>query len=189
MGALVGSVQVAFRLDSPKECEREDHRDPYGKPDARQPIGPLRFKIRSWWARRGNDERWDDTDERKLEDLLTEIVVQILVSGETTLREWMQERYEKEIERRKELQEEARRKKEEEERKERERTAKIERDHVNELLQAVGSWRQAAEIRSYVSAVRKANVERVSEEARHKLDTWTTWAMGIADKMDPLVRK
>lgn len=46
-----------------------------------------------------------------------------------------------------------RRKKAEAERKERERIEKIERDHTDELLKAVGSWRQAAEIRAYVHAV------------------------------------
>lgn len=152
MNVLVGSIQVGCVLDDPKECERRDYPQSFRESDARRPAGPLRFKIQSWWARPNTGQQWDDSGDIKLESMLTDIVVQILASGEITLRAWSQDRYEDELKRRAEAAEKARLKREPDERKERERIAKLEQDGVDQLIRSAASWRQAGEIRAYVRA-------------------------------------
>ena len=116
------------------------------------------------------------------------IAVQILVMGESVLREWVQERYEDEIERRAELKEKARLKKEADEQMERERIAKLERERVEQLVRDANSWRQATELRAYVKAVTDANASKQGGEAHGALDEWAGWALSVADKLDPLLR-
>jgi len=64
---------------------------------------------------------------------------------------------------------------------------KAEEKRMQELLQCVSAWRQAAEIRAYVQAVRTA-----AGTARHDIDEaqlkgWASWALTQADRMDPLL--
>jgi hypothetical protein len=64
---------------------------------------------------------------------------------------------------------------------------KAEEKRVQELLQHVSAWRQAAEIRAYVQAVRTAagTGRRDIDEARQ--EDWASWALAQADCLDPLV--
>lgn len=182
----VGSVHIDCKLDSPDRRGPQE-RNLVQKPDPNRPKGPLRFEITEW--KKPNDGmKWDDTNEVKLEGLLAEIAVQILVMGESVLREWVQERYEDEIERRAELKEKVRLKKEADEQMERERIAKLERERVEQLVRDANSWRQATELRAYVKAVTDAKASEQGGEAHGTLIEWAGWALSVADKLDPLLR-
>jgi len=55
-------------------------------------------------------------------------------------------------------------------------------------LSNAAAWRQAAEIRAYVAAVR-AEMEGMGEAMSVEFSEWEKWALEVAGEMDPLVTK
>lgn len=67
---------------------------------------------------------------------------------------------------------------------EEERIREWERKRREELIGELASWRQAAEIRAYVAAVRAAAEKRGALSAEGL--AWEEWAMGVAGEIDPV---
>ena len=67
---------------------------------------------------------------------------------------------------------------------EEERIREWERKRREELIGELASWRQAAEIRAYVAAVRAATEKRGALSAEGL--AWEEWAMGVAGEIDPV---
>lgn len=139
-----------------------------------RPTNTLVFKIHSWIGT-GVRRQWRDTTRKLLEEQLNSIVTG-LFSGAAMINRHRMEREEEErrllaerIER--EEQEEARRK---------------ESQKLQGLLQRVARWLQAADIRAYVSAVQAAAGMGRAGINPERLDTWASWALMHADKMDPI---
>jgi hypothetical protein len=139
-----------------------------------QPTGDLVFKIHSWVGR-GLRKQWRDTARRPLEEQHNSIVAGLLtvaaVSRKERLEREGEQRRWRELEAERARQEEARRR---------------EAQRLQDLLQRVARWQQAATIRAYVQAVRSAP-ETVGGEADHsRVERWVSWALRHADRMDPI---
>ena len=129
---------------------------------------------------------WEDTDAARIEDHLGEILVTLIVAGERYYRSRAQAQYEWRLQHRAELQEEVRQRHAEDARRERERLAKIERERLERLFNAASAWRQAADLRAFIDAVRAANRDTTAPEALERLTRWTADAQAAADRLDPL---
>jgi len=60
----------------------------------------------------------------------------------------------------------------------------MEKAKVDALIRDAESWHTANTIRSYVEAVRNSNAGQIDSP---KLETWSSWALAEADKVDPIV--
>jgi hypothetical protein len=139
-----------------------------------QPTGVLVFKIHTWIGT-GVRTQWAEGARGLLENRLNEIVAGLLaVAG--TIRQHRLEREE----------DERRRRAEEEARVKREQARREEARRLEDLIQLASHWRKAADIRSYVQAVKTAARKGIVAVDRAKLDDWVKWALGRADKIDPL---
>ena len=181
-----GQEKIEFTL---KERERqrrvdltkEERRDPLnigsGRTwkQVREATGELVFRIRSLEYSIAQAE-WRDGPDHPLEDQLNAIIAGFFVAGEVLRRDRLERQ---EAERRYAEAERERWKQEERRRKEAER--------VQELLQCVSGWRQAAEIRAYVVAVRTTAETTQPKTGTAHLDEWASWALAQADRLDPLV--
>jgi len=127
---------------------------------------------------------WEDNDERSLEDQLTDIVVEMLVSAEVSYRNSLVRNREWIIERKAAAEAELKRRKEEAERKARELQEKSARDRIAHLLAQARALDRADQIRAYVESARS----RVAETSRAQadFDRWAMWARQEADRIDPV---
>jgi hypothetical protein len=102
------------------------------------------------------------------------------VAGEHLHRKWLEQQAAWRRKQQEEAEREAQRRKVEAERRERERLAAIETAKRDMLRNDATAWREAADIRAYVEAVRRAAALPVS------VDGWTRWALLEADRIDPI---
>ena len=165
-----------------------------GKPERQYPPKPVpagaKMKLELTWYQPSPDikVRWEDEDNACLDGQIEEIVVGLAVVGEWMYRTSLQRHYEYRRDRQRELKEQIRRRNEEAARKERQRLEKIEMDRRNQLVAETRAWRQASDIRAYIKAQlarRKASTEA---ERLAALETWASWALAEADRIDPLLR-
>jgi hypothetical protein len=179
--AHVGDQFVRFVIVPIKKSKHYDRILGDDSPSARL---PLRLSIESPVdPPPGLGKEWQDTDQQRLESIIPEAVVSILAFGEVHYRanaishhEWLEER--------KHDQEEAIRKAGElAERQKREAQLKREQERRQRLFVQARNWRQAADVRAFVAAVREHN-----EAQRHSadLEAWAVWALAEADSLDPL---
>lgn len=145
----------------------------------------MKLVIDSWHSEPSKRYLWEDAKTEKIEKFVTDIVVELIVSGERRYREAAQHRYEWMLECRAELIEEARRKKEEEERQERERIARSEQERVGRLL-ADAQASQARDIRAYVREVTELCAEGSEQGSPTALQEWQQWALAQAERIDPV---
>ena len=183
LGVQVGDTYVSFTLDGMVKDSRSARTgSTKDKPSAER----LHFQIKSWpWAEETRTS-WEDREETTIERHAEDIVVGLIVAGEVQYRESVLRRHQMMVERKAELEEEARRRKEEEERRERERQIKAQKERVERLLSEALSLQQAADIRAYVEAVRATNSSASDPLPQEKIETWATWALAEADRIDPI---
>jgi hypothetical protein len=124
---------------------------------------------------------WEDKDDLPLEDQLTEIVVGLAVASGHWQRHWIAQQLQWRRELQEQREKEEREKREAEERRERERLAAIEKGKIDALLREADGWQKARLIRVYVEAARAT--PRGADPA---FEAWSAWALGEADKLDPL---
>lgn len=129
---------------------------------------------------------WQDEEGRKLEEQLTEIAVEFLVSAEIHYREGAIRAHQWRIEQKAQLEEQARRRQTEAERKERERQEALQRQRVQRLLGEAIALRNAQAIREYVDEVRDEVSRSLPSISREDVDAWATWALAQADGIDPV---
>jgi DNA-binding FrmR family transcriptional regulator len=174
-GVTVGSQQVYFMLDHPSAKRDRDNRfrTRPGKVDT------LRYDLA------GGSRVWVDTADDKLEDHLTEIVVQTITEGERHLRESAQRTFDLTQERRREMEELLLKRREEAERQRREAALAAERARQKGLLRMAKDRRHARDILELIAAVRE---EHGGATLPPDMETWVTWASGVADRLDPLKR-
>lgn len=125
---------------------------------------------------------WEDDAKSRVEDHVTDIVVNALVAGELSYRQQELGHHSWLIKRKTELIEERRRQAEERERKERERLAAEQQARIDGLLRDADNHRRANDIRAYVSAVQASRVSSAEPE----LEEWSIWALEQADRLDPI---
>lgn len=127
---------------------------------------------------KGLQRCWTDRNDRRVETFLNSFVVGLFKAAESVkeerrLAEERQKEVEKELKRHKE---------EERQRREAELRRREEEERFRCLKADVAAWREAADIRAYVAATRAIS----SIEPGCKLDETLTWALMVADKIDPL---
>lgn len=132
----------------------------------------------------GANKSWQDTDQKPLEDQLTEVMVEMLISAENSYRNGIIRRREWVIERKAEAEAELQRRKDEAERQERARQEKLARERIGRLLSQSHALSRANQIRSYVQMVRSRGAEMPVEP--DALDKWAIWAESEADRIDPV---
>jgi hypothetical protein len=146
-----------------------------------------RDKLRLIIGRMDNRSRtWEDSAESKLEQRLTEITTELLVTGEADYRKNALATHEWLIRRKLQLEEEARQRKLEEDRRERERLAKLEKERVERLLNEAANWRRAADLRAFVNDVRAAVGGPDEPSAAAGLERWAASVLALADQIDPI---
>jgi hypothetical protein len=131
----------------------------------------------------GDAGRWDDLEARKLETIVSDIAVEIVVRVEEQYRDAQFRHHKWLLARRAEEVEAARKAKIEAERRERERLKKLERERIEQLLADADQLRRAQAIRAYV-----AEVERLPNavESGENFEQWRAWALSQADRIDPV---
>jgi len=170
---------VRFHLDHPRARKPDPWDETYihgGKVDL------LRLEIRGW---DGPDRQtvWQETDADNLERHLAEIAVTLVLVGEVIARRYAMQAYQRGVDHRKEMALELERRRVEAERQERKRLAELERERRDALLAQAHAWRTAEDIRAFVALA----VERAGHAASDaSLRRWKAWALGVAERMDPL---
>ncbi|WLB87856.1 hypothetical protein [Bradyrhizobium japonicum] len=112
--------------------------------------------------RSNTDKSWEDREESQLENQLTEILVQMLLSAEASYRNGLARHREWIIERKAEAEAEIKWRLDEAERKARELQLKSERQRIGRLLSQAKAFDRANQIRTYVESARL----RVAETAK-----------------------
>jgi hypothetical protein len=129
---------------------------------------------------------WADQPGLKIENRITEIVIELIVTGEKRHRANAQAHYEWIVERKAAMEDERRRAQEEAERRERERQQRLEQARIDRLLEEAGALRKAQEIRAYVQTVCETNPSLHQPLSHAELEAWTSWALAHADRIDPI---
>ncbi|WP_340671068.1 hypothetical protein [Bradyrhizobium ottawaense] len=127
---------------------------------------------------------WQDNNESQLENQLTEILVQMLLTAETSYRDRLVQRREWIINRRSEAEAELKRQLDEAERKARELQERLERERIRRLLSQAKALDRANQIRTYVESARLRFAEVPMTQA--EFEKWASWAQREADRIDPL---
>lgn len=135
------------------------------------PTGELVLKIKEE-SRYGIAKEWRETKSEPLEDKLNDVIAQVAGMFE-----------ELRLRRLREAEEQQRRRKIEEERRQSQMEHKRQTIRFNRLLDCCKDWRTAAEIRAFVAAV-EASPRATSDV--EQFATWKNWALGHADRIDPL---
>jgi hypothetical protein len=131
-----------------------------------------------------NATSWQDEDSCKLEALMTEISVEVILTAERQYRDSEIRRYEWRVKRKAELEEQDRQRKTAAERAARERQQRIEKARVDRLLKDATAFRQANDIRRYVDALRTLQAKEALTSPE-EFDHWSAWALAQADRVDP----
>lgn len=183
--AQKGDERIEFGLSERQRQRRvmltkEEMRDPFvlasGRrwKQVREATGELVFRIRSFLGR-GAQSEWCDAADRPLETRLNAVVSGFIVASEILRKRRLEELDERH------RQDELMHKRWEEE-----RAREEEQKRVEELIAEVSAWRQAAEIRAYVAAVRAASRSNKPGVNNEDLERWISWALSQADRIDRL---
>jgi len=121
-------------------------------------------------------DTWTDGKERRIEEMLPEIVRGIFKVADTARARWKRER------------EDQRRQMEEaQQRYEAEQRRKVEQARVDELIREAERWELSRRIRRYLRAVERTALERHGRiDQGSEMDRWLDWGHAAADRYDPL---
>ena len=144
------------------------------------------FSIRRDYRPESVMKTWFDDKTGRLETKLTEIVVEVVLTAESEYRLGAIRQHEWRIQRKAQLEEEGRQRKIEAERAEIERQARLAQARIDRLMKDADAFQRASEIRRYVGKVRVASSCGGPIETE-ELETWMTWALAQADRIDPSV--
>ena len=183
LSVKVGDQDVCFILDATSQKHDSRHE---ASIRTRGTSNKLRLVFPNWRSSSGIRNSWEDSKGLPLEKQLRDIVTTLIVTGERNYREGRQGHYEWMVERKARLQEEERKRREENARKERERIIQLEKERVERLLGDATALRQAADIRSYVEAVRTLCATEGKDIPSKKMGAWVSWAQAQVDRIDPV---
>jgi hypothetical protein len=190
MPALDEHLEIRARRRQRKRDQHHDWRIPYlftiepiksKKEDQNE---RLRLAFGMARDRASASKFWEDSDESSLEDRLTEVLVEMLLSAEASYRNGLVRNREWIIERKAEAEAEIKRRKEEAERKARELQEKLARERIGRLLSQAKALDRANQIRTYVESARLRAPEIPIAQA--DFDKWAMWARQEADRIDPV---
>jgi len=183
LAVQVGDQRVGFTVGPVKDRSRGQY-----PPRPLPSDSPMKLELDWYQPPPEIKARWQDEGDSRLEHQIEEIVVGLVVVGEWMYRASLWRFYEYRRDRQRELKEQIRRRNEEAARKERQRLEKIEAEHRNQLVAETRAWRQAFDIRAYIEAQLSCCKPRAEGEALTSLETWASWALAEANRIDPLLR-
>lgn len=131
----------------------------------------------------GIGKEWQDADKQRLESLIPEAVVSILVFGEVHYRANARYHHEWLMERKHDQEETIRAAQELAERQKLEAQQKREQARRERLFVQVRNWKHAADVRAFVAAVREHGEVQLHPG---DVEAWAAWALAEADALDPL---
>lgn len=179
--AHVGDQVIKFAIEP---VQKGKHQDRMFAHEAAIPRLPLLLSIESHVAcPPGITKEWQDTEKLKLESVLSDVVVSILVFGELRYRAHAIHHHEWLVQRKLDQEEAVRKAKELAERQILEARLKWEQERRDRLFSHVKYWKRAADIRDFVAAVRGHQDPIHHPKA---LEVWAEWAISEADAIDPL---
>jgi hypothetical protein len=134
--------------------------------------------------RAGDGQSWEDGEKGWIEEQLSEILVNMMVTAETSYRNGLAMQREWIIKRKAEAEAELARRKQEAERKARELAERLARERIARLLAQAKALARADQIRTYVDAVRL----RIADGpiTQDDFEAWADWARREADRIDPV---
>ncbi|WP_332764465.1 hypothetical protein [Phenylobacterium sp.] len=177
----VGTQHLSFTLDHPS-AKPTIHGEWATRPG---PVDILKLELKSKFPEAGVAGLWTDGDGSKLEERLTDIVVDIIVAGEAQYRAGQFSHHAWLIKRRAENEAELVRRREEAERRRREQELKEQQERRDLLFRQARDWRTAQDIRAFVSDVLS---ESGGGDRDAGLAEWRAWALAEADEIDPVKR-
>ena len=171
IGITIGESHVHFTVE-PVNTKKEDKKE------------RLRLAFGLARDRASADRFWEDSEDGRLEDQLTDILVTMLVTAETSYRNSLVLQRDWIIERKAQAEAEFVRRKEKAQRAARELAEKQARERIARLLAQAKALARAEQIRAYVDAVRS----RVADSAitPDDFEGWAAWARAEADHIDPV---
>ena len=120
-------------------------------------------------------ETWQDDESGKLESRLADITAGVIVAGEAAFRRGLREEQER-LEEMRRL----------EEKWQQEKLAALEKERLEQLKHSGDLLREAEEIRRLVQRVKEAVIAGEREIPNEDLIAWEAWAIGYADRIDPI---
>ena len=145
-----------------------------GKPVDFAPTGALSLEIHAYTELRKN---WNDTERRKLEDVIPEFVATLLRSA-VELHRRTENRRQEELERQRLAAE----------REELRKQCSAEKQRLHDLLDMSENWQRAHTIRNFLQACKAAAAQADSSQPREEFDRWYKWAEAQANWLDPLTQ-
>ena len=129
--------------------------------------------------------RWDDPPEGRLEALITDVAVDLVVLVEEQFLAGRIRRHEWRLKHREDCIEKVRLARLEAERKERERREALEQARIDRLLHDADQLQKAQLIRQYVAEVGR-HLEAAPHPSADAFKEWSGWALAQADRIDPV---
>lgn len=174
----VGVTAVSLTLDHPGARANR-----FGEWQVREePAGDLKLVIGEPDAKAFRPV-WLDDATGNLEAKLPELCLEIVVAGEAIYRECRLAGHQWALDGRARLEVEVRKRREEAERRaleQREAEVEARREH---LFRQANAWRSAGDIRGFVAAILKSQLNSASLD---ELNRWAAWALHEADALDPV---
>lgn len=129
---------------------------------------------------------WEDSDEQKIENCLSDIIIEMVLGAERKYRAHEQWKFEYFFKRREEYIEEDIQRQLEEERLIREEAERLQQARIDELLIQANNLQKAQTIRDYVSTIQSKHEDNKDKSA---IDSWAKWALEQADSLDPIKQR
>ena len=174
----VHGTNVHLGLDLPNNLKKNTRYEQLTKGDARS---KLKLVIKGAWDEK-EPHVWEDSDQDRIEDHLSEIVIKVIVSAEVQLRAQAAHHHNWWLGRRATILEQRRQAYEEAERKRRAEMERRRRARIDELTGHAMALHQADATRALVERARAELAP--NEEAA--FERWSHWALKVADDLDPI---
>lgn len=178
-GTYVKTNGVDIRLALKERTGRSENPDPKSFSKYQfHPTGILYFEIEDFYVD-GARKIWSDTQSRRLEDVLNEVGIGVVVAA------ILQKKHDNELEEdrhKEEAERKIRQLKEEQQRKEQQK--------ISALFENAQLWHTCNILRAYIKAVgdKHFSVTTIVEE-REELEEWIRWALEKADIIDPVLNQ
>lgn len=183
LSANIHDTSVSFTLDTTTQKLDPRRRNAI---ETRGSSENLVCIIESWDPEPGFKTSWNDSSARTLETQLLSIVRTIVVMAEVQYRRGQWNRYDFLLQLKTKLIERMEKEKAEAARKEAARLEAIERARIDRLTSDAQAYRQAQDIRAFVSNVLSQHENGQLPATDNDIQAWRAWALAQAERVDPI---
>lgn len=144
----------------------------------------LHLCVEPYWDSSKKAVCWEDTEGKPIQQLLTEIVLEIILEAEIRHREIECAHYNRLVEQKEKEEEDERKRQLEVDRLAMELKEKKEQACIDNLLDSANALQNAETIRAFVASIKARSQDiPVSKE---EIEKWAEWALAQADRIDPI---